>query len=497
MRAFSRYEEPFWKKLRLPEKDKVELVSECVDLTLIIDSEDDSHLPKKVREKKAKKAEKRRKEEQKIAEAKAAAKAKKKDKLEARLRREALEEARQKADAAARRFAKRAAGRDKSTMPELDAAEEDARAAFNPADASFKSMLMLGIAPPKPPKSIAVVLDPKPEMVSIVAQVTHEDETDAARAYDQAGDSSSEQQAVPTFDNEASEMPASAPTELSSSKPEEEATVDKPDSATQQNEQKKEEKPMAMADAIAAVQQEESVEATVFESFEAFNAKSSHYKAHGMEAENDMEDDDDDDDDDDEDEDDPDREDVLPMELYSLHDLPEDPTPADNISSDPGFHVAHFIRFAIGAWQRALGSGKAIEGPGLTAHSSAMFQSVAKLKETIEALKPLLKQLRFRKVNEEALKSLHQVTQFAAERDYVRANQLYVGMTMGRKTWHNSIVCFQQQQNHGGSVRKILKQSELVDFDWDPVMQAYMHALKRLIQFVQCVRPPDNPSGIA
>jgi len=55
MRAFSRYEEPFWKKLRLPEKDTVELVSECVDLTLIVDSEDDTHLPKKVREKTAKK----------------------------------------------------------------------------------------------------------------------------------------------------------------------------------------------------------------------------------------------------------------------------------------------------------------------------------------------------------------------------------------------------------------------------------------------------------
>jgi len=494
MRAFSRYEEPFWKKLRLPEKDTVELVSECVDLTLIVDSEDDTHLPKKVREKTAKKAEKRRKEEQNRAEAKAAMKAKKKAQLEARLRREAQEEARQKADAAARRYANRIASYDKSTMPETDVAEENASATLFPTDASFKSRLMFGIAT-KLPQSTAVVFDFKPEMVS-----ERQTETDALMAYVQTGPSSPEQQAVPTLDYGASETPPLALTELMSSKPKDEGAVDKADSATQQNESKKEEKPMGMADAIAAAQQEESVETPLFASFEAFNAKSSHYKAHGMEAENDLEDDDDDDDDDDEDdedENDPDQEDVLPMEHYSLQDLPEDPTPADGISNDPGFHVAHFIRFAIGAWQRALGSGKTIEGPGLTAHSSAMFQSMAKLKETIEALKPLLKQLRFRKVNEEALKSLHQVVQFAADRDYVRANQLYVGMTMGRKTWHNSIVCFQQQQNHGGSVRKILKQSELLDFDWDPVMQAYMHALKRLIQFVQCVRPPDNPSGIA
>mmetsp|Transcript_12513 Transcript_12513/g.24385 ORF Transcript_12513/g.24385 Transcript_12513/m.24385 type:complete len:494 (-) Transcript_12513:37-1518(-) len=493
MRGFSRYEEPFWKKLRLPEKDTVELVSECVDLTLIIDSEDDTHLPKKVREKKAKKAEKRRKEEQKRAEAKAAAKAKKKAQLEARLKREALEEARQKADAAARRHARRTAGYDQSAMPETDTAEDIERATLFPIDASFKSMLMLGVTI-KPPQSKALVSETKPEIVS----VTQADETDALRDGGQKEQSSSEQDVLPALDYEAPGMPQLSVTERTSYKPEDETPIDEADSTTQQNESKREEQPMAMADAIAAAQQEESVETPLFESFEAFNAKSSHYKAHGMEAENDLEDDDDDDDDeDDEDVDDPDQEDVLPMEHYSLQDLPEDPTPASSISSDPGFHVAHFIRFAIGAWQRALGSGKTIEGPGLTAHSSAMFQSVAKLKETIEALKPLLKQLRFRKVNEEALTSLHQVVQFAAGRDYVRANQLYVGMTMGKKTWHNSIVCFQQQQNHGGSVRKILKQSELVDFDWDPVMQAYMHALKRLIQFVQCVRPPDNPSGIA
>lgn len=493
MRGFSRYEEPFWKKLRLPEKDTVELVSECVDLTLIVDSEDDSHLPKKVREKNAKKAEKRRKDEQKRAEAKAAMKAKKKAQLEARLRREALEEARQKADAAARRHAMRLSSYEKSSMPETDLAKEIEVSTLWPCDASFKTRLIHGITI-EPPQSTAIMSDSKPEMVSMPQA-----DTTAALRIDGATEHSSaeEQQAAPMLDYEVSEMPPSALTEPMSSKPEDEAAIDEPDSATQQNESKKKEKPMDMADAIATAQQEESVETPLFASFEAFNAKSSHYRAHGMEAENDLEDDDDDDDEDDEDENDPDHEDVLPLEHYSLRDLPEDPTPADNISNDPGFHVAHFIRFAIGAWQRALGSGKAIEGPGLTAHSAAMFQSMAKLKETIEALKPLLKQLRFREVNGEALNSLHQVVQFAADRDYVRANQLYVGMTMGKKTWHNSLVCFQQQQNHGGSVRKILKSSELVDFDRDPVMQAYMHALKRLIQFVQCVRPPDNPSGIA
>merc|ERR1712008_478801 len=221
-------------KLRLPEKDTVELVSECVDLTLIVDSEDDSHLPKKLREKNAKKAEKRRKEEQKRAEAKAAMKAKKKAQLEARLRREALEEARQKADAAARRHAMRLSSYDTSTMPETDVAKEIEVSTLWPCDASFKTRLMFGITT-EPPQSTAIVSDSKPEMVSM----TQADTTDALRIDGATEHSSAEQHAGPMLDYEVSEMPPSAMTELMSSKPEDEAAIDEPDSAAQQNESKK------------------------------------------------------------------------------------------------------------------------------------------------------------------------------------------------------------------------------------------------------------------
>jgi len=241
-----------------------------------------------------------------------------------------------------------------------------------------------------------------------------------------------------------------------------------------------------MAAAIAAAQREQSLGSSRFASFEAFDAQASHEKAHGLEdAELEA------------DEDAGEQEGLLPAEFYSLQDLPEELIPASDMGSEPGLYVAHFVRFVLGAWQRMLGAGRVIEGSGLTAQSAALFQSRAKLRETTDALRPLLRQLRHRKVNEQLLRQLDTIVRLAADREYVACNTEYMGMTMGRKTWHNALPCFQQQQNHGGSVRKIIKQSEMLDFDVDPVVQAYMHALKRIVQFAQCIRPPDDPSKCA
>lgn len=489
-----------WTQLDLPPSkrlcvldDKVEVIGELVDLTLIQDSEEeDAHLPKKAREKKAKQREKKRKEEQKKAEMKQAALAKKKAAAEARLKRDAEEEAKRKADEAARRYAERMEARDKSTLPPATITAPTEKVTPQSTRAILKSMIVVTAKPAKPPAAL-------PETVEVGTAGLAENRK--AGAHDAPGRRRTPQPAEPTppvsaklrAPSPARRLPHGMPT---SQDPEvtvkmkpavETQKADANDADFNSGAQSQAAKGKTMAEVIAAAQKEQSSNSSGFASFEAFDAQSSHFKAHGMdEPENDP---------DDEDDIDPDA--LLPMEFYSLQDLPEELLAAGDMGSEPGLYVAHFVRFVLGCWQRTLSSGKPLEGPGLTAQSAALFQSKAKLRETTEALKPLLRQLWLRKVTDEVLRELEKVVRHAADRDYIRANEVYVAMTMGRKTWHNSLPCFQQQQNHGGSVRKIIKQSELVDFDWDPVMQAYMHALKRLIQFVQCVRPPDSPSGFA
>merc|ERR1712194_488223 len=104
---------------------------------------------------------------------------------------------------------------------------------------------------------------------------------------------------------------------------------------------------------------------------------------------------------------------------------------------------------------------------------------MGKLQETVKALRPLLDRLRKRSITAELLKILIEVCTLAIARNYTGCNESYVKITMGKKLWHNAMMQTMMQQNHGGAVRKIMPSSELIDFDFDPVQQAYMWSFKR------------------
>lgn len=444
--------------------DKVEVVSDLVDLTAASDDDgDEADLKKK--EKKARKEQKRKEKERKREELKKAQAAQAKAARDERLLKEAQELSRRLADAAALRAAARREGYDRGVPPGTSAAieidEDEPEAAPPPEE------------------------EPEPAAKRARAAVADGRESLGFQRWE-----------PPETPGGAQAAPQAAPPQLPSPRGPAAEAVERPRPAQEPAGEGRQKAAAAgrkglgpsMAEVIAAASREQSSSGFAgFASFEGFDAKVSHEKAHGLETEEP-------DPDDEEDEENP--EGFLPMEFYSLQDLPEELILAD-MASEPGLYVAHYIRYVLGAWQRMLVSGKAVDGSGLTNQTAALFKSKEKFQSTAEALKPLLRQLRSRKINDEMLSGLETVVKLAAEREYNHANSVYVGMTMGRKTWHNSLPCFQQQQNHGGSVRKIIKQSELVDFDWDPVVQAYMHALKRVIQFAQCIRPPDDPAKCA
>merc|ERR1712070_202980 len=170
---------------------------------------------------------------------------------------------------------------------------------------------------------------------------------------------------------------------------------------------------------------------------------------------------------------------LLPEELFSLQDLPKELKPESDFGEEPGIFVAHFVRWVLGAWQHSLHSGQGIATAGLTQDTIALFTSKEKLHETSEAMAPLLRQLRRKEIHEEVVMQLLSIVRLAAKRSYASAMSEYADITMGKKTWHQSMSCMQMQQNHGGSIRSIIKQSPLLGFDWDPVVQAYIWALKR------------------
>jgi hypothetical protein len=228
-----------------------------------------------------------------------------------------------------------------------------------------------------------------------------------------------------------------------------------------------------------------------FASFESFDARKAQMKAHGLpEAEMDS---DSSDSADSSDEEKTKVQQVIdfwgkpPEELLSRTDLEES---ADGSRA----FVAHFVRFAMGAWSEILAQGRKIEGNGLTEYVTATFNSAMVLEKTKEALAPLLVNLQRNTVNSGLLQKIDNIATLATQREYARVMEEYVGVTMGKKLWFQSHMQTMMQQNHGGSVAKILKQSAFIDFDVDTTVNAYMLALKRVIQFLQWLRPAIKPS---
>lgn len=236
----------------------------------------------------------------------------------------------------------------------------------------------------------------------------------------------------------------------------------------------------------AALQMATSGAVDGFASFESFDAKAQGRHKHELEGKEDV----------DSDSDSGSSEQTSKDSLFAKEwsNPPRKLMSREEIGDAPGEFVAHFVRYFVGAWQSSLKDGGKIEGSGLTDQAAAIFNSLSAMRETEEALRPLYVRLKKGEIGNEVLKQLDLVVSLAADRDYESANKEYLVITMGRKTWHNSLPQIQQQQNHGGSIRTIIKQSPLLGFDTDPVINAAILALKRLILFAQFICPPDDMS---
>jgi len=160
----------------------------------------------------------------------------------------------------------------------------------------------------------------------------------------------------------------------------------------------------------------------------------------------------------------------------------------------PGDYVSHYIKYVLGAWKRKIADGDKLHGEGMTHTSMVMFNSAAIMKETEEALRPLMVDLKLKRMEDTLLSKIDSVVGAAADRKYATCIQEYVGITIGRKTWHQALSQVMQQQNHGGAISKIIKQSAFTEFDANPVINAYLVGLKRLIHVSQWLRPPTEPT---
>lgn len=139
-------------------------------------------------------------------------------------------------------------------------------------------------------------------------------------------------------------------------------------------------------------------------------------------------------------------------------------------------------------------------------HQSAeqlkLAKQEAKVRSMREALLPLLHQLQRRTVHPQLLANLVEFVDLAGKKEYAAANDVYIAMTIGKALWHSDLDLGQQRAHWAGcNLRTMQRQVVEKDrthatlFDSDPVVQRYVHAMKRLVTFMQ-ERCPGDPSKL-
>lgn len=210
----------------------------------------------------------------------------------------------------------------------------------------------------------------------------------------------------------------------------------------------------------------------------------------------------------------PDSEDLLGpggLEIIDWSDPPLELKPRESFKEATAW-VEHFVRYHVGAWQRKADANYA-GFPDL-----AVTTLKPLLKPSQEALEILIRRLHnpreldrsektVRKgretragmegrVQEErsVLEQLDDISSNCSKLDYLAARAGYMKLTLGNKTWNNTFVAHVAACTMKGAREYRRNRDNFNTYDMDPDSQKYMHALLKLVQLAQCLRPNEDQS---
>merc|ERR1712187_116866 len=94
----------------------------------------------------------------------------------------------------------------------------------------------------------------------------------------------------------------------------------------------------------------------------------------------------------------------------------------------------------------------------------------------------------------DVLSTFDEMASLAVQREYMKAQLFYTKLTFGNKIWNSTHVAHVAACTMKGVREYRRNRDTLNTYDMDPVSQKYMHAMKKLVQFLQCIRPSEDQS---
>lgn len=149
--------------------------------------------------------------------------------------------------------------------------------------------------------------------------------------------------------------------------------------------------------------------------------------------------------------------------------------------------IYYHFKKVLREWEQSME-----ERPDSVKRSAQGKQASAIQKQSEEYLKPLFKSLRKREYEADLLKSLAEIAYYMQVRQYVKANDAYLRLSIGNSAWPIGVTSVgihmrsaRERITEGGShsIAHVLN---------DEVSRKWIQSLKRLMTYAQSVRPPTD-----
>ncbi|GAA6059664.1 hypothetical protein JCM10212_000051 [Sporobolomyces blumeae] len=148
--------------------------------------------------------------------------------------------------------------------------------------------------------------------------------------------------------------------------------------------------------------------------------------------------------------------------------------------------IYHALKRVLKEWEQSLA-----DRPESVKRSTQGKVAAATQATSAEYLKPLFKSLRKRDLAEDVLQAIAEITFYMQTREYLRANDAYLRLSIGNAPWPIGVTMVGIHERSG---REKIFSNNVAHVLNDETSRKYIQSLKRLLTFAQAVRPPADVS---
>ena len=162
------------------------------------------------------------------------------------------------------------------------------------------------------------------------------------------------------------------------------------------------------------------------------------------------------------------------------------PLDTDDNSDDPHKNIHSFFKNLLRQWEEDLA-----DRPDSVKRTAAGKNETKTLKQCKDYIRPLFKLCKNRTLEENIMKSIVKIVHFCKEGEFVKANDVYMDVAIGRAAWPIGVTNVGIHQRSG---RERINADKVAHVMNSELQRKYLTSVKRLITFSQKKRPDVDPS---